>query len=550
MKKIFFSITALVAGLFLLSSCSDFMKESPRSALTYQDYFKTEAHVLGNLNYLYRSGAPTQFASTGAYDCSTVAYTSLLTGYFFDAYEGQELAALYSRTLRRQEKTQNISEDMDGIWDGCYKVINDCNGIIKAVPELVEAGTLTSAKGDQYTGEALFFRAFNYMMLVKFFGDVPKNDNYYTDLTQDTDLPRTPKAEILAQIQADLTSAASKLPDAKFAANGHRITRWTAEAALTDILFWQGKYSEAAVEAKKIIASGKASLAKNENTTDKSAYNKLRTTDDLDEVLYAYEFNADISTNSYTPTHAFDGQAVTLSDKYAIYERCFGPINQYLNVYEPSDLRIQPNQFFHWKYARPDDPSVTWEPYPYSTGLVEGVDNIDFAGMGYNYPGNWYYYDEDAIIKTGSGTKDWNLYRYAEILLDAAESIAQSSGVNAEAAGYLAQVRSRAAGKSVADLTAELQGLGKQAFIEECWKERLREFPFEYKIWDDCVRTGKFPQISRTERGKVEFVNLIGAKTPSGATITEDDLLWPISLNEMQRNPNLRPQNHGYQEAK
>ena len=64
------------------------------------------------------------------------------------------------------------------------------------------------------------------------------------------------------------------------------------------------------------------------------------------------------------------------------------------------------------------------------------------------------------------------------------------------------------------------------------------------------VRTGKFPQISRTERGKVEFVNLIGAKTPSGATITENDLLWPISLNEMQRNPNLRPQNPGYQEAK
>ena len=51
MKKIFFSITALVAGLFLLSSCSDFLKESPRSSLTYQDYFKSEAHVLGNLNY-------------------------------------------------------------------------------------------------------------------------------------------------------------------------------------------------------------------------------------------------------------------------------------------------------------------------------------------------------------------------------------------------------------------------------------------------------------------------------------------------------------------
>ena len=41
MKKIFFSITALVAGLFLLSSCSDFLKEEPKSSLTYQDYFNS-----------------------------------------------------------------------------------------------------------------------------------------------------------------------------------------------------------------------------------------------------------------------------------------------------------------------------------------------------------------------------------------------------------------------------------------------------------------------------------------------------------------------------
>ena len=89
------------------------------------------------------------------------------------------------------------------------------------------------------------------------------------------------------------------------------------------------------------------------------------------------------------------------------------------------------------------------------------------------------------------------------LLLDAAESIAQSQGVTAEAAGYLAQVKARAnmEGKTVAAITADLQKLGKQAFIEECWTERLREFPLEFKIWDDCLRTGKFPVISSTEKG-------------------------------------------------
>ena len=160
---------------------------------------------------------------------------------------------------------------------------------------------------------------------------------------------------------------------------------------------------------------------------------------------------------------------------------------------------------------------------------------------------NWYWYDETAILETGKGTKDWNFYRYAETLLSAAEAIAQSSGVNAEAAGYLAQVKARAnmEGKDVSTIASELQRLGKQAFIEECWKERLREFPLEMKIWDDCVRTGKFPQISATNKGEVQFVDLIGAKNGSGATFKATDLYWPIPVNEIQRNPNLT-QNEGY----
>ena len=183
------------------------------------------------------------------------------------------------------------------------------------------------------------------------------------------------------------------------------------------------------------------------------------------------------------------------------------------------------NQFFHRTYTHP----------------VDGT-TLDMKMLC-----NQYWYDETAILETGKGTKDWNFYRYAETLLSAAEAIAQSSGVNAEAAGYLAQVKARAnmEGKTVAAITADLQKLGKQAFIEECWTERLREFPLEFKIWDDCLRTGKFPVISSTEKGKVTYVDLVGAKNASGATFKSSDLLWPISLNEMQRNPSLT-QNEGY----
>lgn len=152
------------------------------------------------------------------------------------------------------------------------------------------------------------------------------------------------------------------------------------------------------------------------------------------------------------------------------------------------------------------------------------------------------------MLSTGKATKDWNFFRCSEALLAAAEAIAQSEGVTDEAARCLAEVKARSDmnRKTVDQYQAELLTMQKDAFVEECWTERLREFPLEFKIWDDCLRTGKFPYISETEKGKVTYVDLVGATNASGAVFKESDLLWPISLDELQRNKNLT-QNKGYE---
>ena len=166
---------------------------------------------------------------------------------------------------------------------------------------------------------------------------------------------------------------------------------------------------------------------------------------------------------------------------YNIFQRVYGPNARYLNIYTTDDLRGQEQQFFATKYKNPNNDSIWTAP------------SADDRGC-------WYYFDEEAVLKTGRGTKDWNIYRYAETLLDAAESLVQSGGtVTPEAAGYLAMVQARALGKTQAALTTELSALSKEAFIEACWTERLREFPLEYKLWDDCLRTKKFPDISATD---------------------------------------------------
>lgn len=518
MKRLLYIIACI--GLVVMTACNDFLDEDPKSSMTSAAYYKTEAQALSNVNYLYRNGAPGRLSNAGsAYLGPNASIDPMLTGYFTNSYEGQENICLYARLLTRQQNTSNVSSTMNDIWDNCYRAINVANGAIRYIPSISMASTTSS----QLIAEAKFFRAFNYYYLVKTFGDVPLSTDPYESL-DNIYLPRTEKATVYALIETDLKEAVETLPALTFAGNNHRITKYAAAMLLSNVYLRQNKYSDAAAMAK-IVISSPHKLATNDDLALGSAYNKLRSTDDLDEVIYAQEFDAAINSGGWWPTYAFNSAAVSIFGTYSIFERPFGPTNRFLNVYKSDDLRIQPNQFFHWNYTNPAT-GKTWS----STTA-----------------GCWYYYDEEALLNSGKATKDWNFFRLAEALLVAAESIAQSEGVTSEAAGYLAQIKARADihGKTVAQYQTELQSLSKDVFVKECWTERLREFPLEFKIWDDCTRTGMFPVVSETTPGTIEYVSLVGATNGSGAIFKESDLLWPISEDEMQRNPQL-VQNTGY----
>ena len=518
MKKI---LAFLSLGLLFMTSCDEFLEESPKSSLTDVDYYKTEAQATANVNYLYRNGAPRRISyASSAYIGPKASIPGMLTGYFSNSYEGQEVVCRYSRLLTRQDHTNEISDTSDDIWDNCYRSINVANNAIASIPNI----SMDSNTASQLIAEAKFFRAFNYFYLVKTFGDVPllvepaTLENLYPE--------RTAATAVYDQIESDLKDAVDALPAVTFAANGHRISKYVAAMTLADVYFHQGDYANAKTYAKMVIDSPH-SLASNTDLASNSAYNKLRTTDDLDEVIYCQEYDASISNGSWWPTYSFSSAATAVFSTYSIFERVYGPNDQFLNVYDDTDLRIQPNQFFHWEYTNPNT-GKTWT-------APEGQ------------AGCWYYYDEDALLSTGISTKDWNFYRVAEAYLDYAESVAQTEGVNNEAATYLAKIQARAntEGKTETEIKSELLALSANDFIETCWTERLKEFPLEFKLWDDCVRTMKFPVVSETEKGKVTYVDLIGAENAAGATFKETDLVFPISLSELQRNPNL-VQNTGY----
>lgn len=526
MKKIL-TIAVLGATLAGFTACNNFLDEEPKSSITGIAYNQTEAQIIGQVNRLYRNGVPSKIGDNkGAYTISSAAVMCMPTGYFTNEFEGQEVANLYARLLTRQDHTQNVCTGLtDDVWETCYEAIGVANSVLKYIDGIEMANQA------QYKAEAQFFRAWNYFYLVKMFGDVPMITKP-TENSDEIEYPTRTAAETVYTevIIPDLVAAVENLPSATFAGNGHRITKAAAEMLLANVYMMRGDYANAATQLRDIIKSGLFSLTKNDDMKMNSAYNKLRTTDDLAEVIYAYEYDGAIENTGNLPTHAFNQLAEkffatsSTGSKYSLWVNTFGVTDRYLNMYEKDDLRAQPNQFFHWTYEHP----------------------IDHTSITFTSPQNWYWYQEDAIIETGIGNKDWNFFRYAETLLSAAESIAQSEGVTADARQYLAEVKARANmdGLDAATIAAQLPSDSK-SFIEECWKERLREFPLEFKIWDDCLRTKKFPNISATTKGDIQFVDLIGATNASAATFKETDLVWPIPVNEIQRNPNLE-QNPGY----
>lgn len=525
----------LCAGVLLATaSCSDFLEESPKSSLTTAAYITTAEQALSNTNYLYRVGVPSFYGNCSAYTGNDAMCGGYISGYFDNEY-GQESISIYPASLNHN--SQNIAEEMDLIWDEAYSTINVANLGIEQIPN-VEG--ISDALATQYLAESKFFRAYNYFYLVKAFGDVPLSLTASSS-AEALQIPRTPASEVYAQIEADLLDAVAGLSNTSFNASSGRITRPVAYALLADVyLTWSGypvlddHYAEAAAAAQQVIGTGFHSLTLGADDGENSAYNKLRSTDYLPESIYSYEFVTGISTSGWAcssfPAEAMGWGCFTYAMIINNYRARSGLIQ---NIYDPAtDLRIQNQQMYVTSYS-------------YDLGEGEVVREFTPAS-------NYLYFNEEAMLNTNYDDKDRDLYRYAEILLIAAEALVESGGSKTTAAGYLAQVKARAELGAyanytaiVSELTAELAALSDSDFVEEVWGERLRELLLGFKIWDDICRTRQYPTVDAANPGVITYVNVIGADNNWGQTFTENHLLWPISYNEMQRNSALT-QNPGY----
>ncbi|MEO8174690.1 MAG: RagB/SusD family nutrient uptake outer membrane protein, partial [Sediminibacterium sp.] len=183
----------------------------------------------------------------------------------------------------------------------------------------------------------------------------------------------------------------------------------------------------------------------------------------------------------------------------------FYPDSNYLNSFNPSDLRGRHNMGFFYH-------------------------SFSVNGQTYNFPWAIYKFFDKGVLTTAPGSgKGFPLLRYADLLLTYAEAQNEADG-SPNPISYKAvnDIRQRAG------LTPLVPGMSKTAFTQEVWKERYWELGAENKTYFDIVRTQMVYDSKQNT-----FVPIIGFVLPSGSVVNKDYLPFPIPLSEVQINPLL-----------
>lgn len=524
-KNVGLLLIAIMAGA--MCACNDSMDNEKENGEKVSKYTAPE-QAYAAVDALYQTGAPAFYGESTPQDGPPAAMGGFLSGFFDNEAKTEAKLCAYSQQLCIDPT--NITDYLDKIWDRAYQSIGMANEALDNVPYTKE---LTPQQQARLMAESGFFRAFNYFYLVRAFGGVPLVESSEIASAEDN-LPRASLPEVYQLIVSDLQSSIPNLPDTAFTDNHFRISRTTAETLLADVYLTmsgyplqQDCYSQAAEWARKVIKSGKHGLTPNGLTRETSAYNVLRTENRNTEYIYSYK-NQNRKADESVAALSFSKDAANWGVlKARKTNNAYRPTRTLLNLYDSVyDTRMHEQQFFHTFFRYEKEGRTVIQTFPHASYL---------------------WFDREAMQETGISKKDIIIYRHAEVLLMAAEAIAQSEGVTPEAIGYLTDVRARAYSTTDRnEIIKQLAELDKEKFIEQVWLERVREFPFEMKIWTDIQRTRKYPAVNFTKGEKaITFRDIVGTANPWGAVFTERDLLLPISQNKLSTNT-LLEQNPGY----
>ena len=457
--KLIKSLFALLVIAIIFSGCKKFIAYDPHQdyQITADDYFKTaddyQKMVIGTYSPLQWLWANTVIGDV-ATDNSVSGGENATDQIGFQQIDDYQINANNSYLTEA--------------WKSCYEGINRANYLQENKAKLDFPGK------EALYGEVYFLRAYYYFELVKMFGDVPLFADKRLTVSDSKKYPRSPKADVYKQIEADLTAAIAVLPPTNIQKG--RITKYAAQALLGKALLYQNKFDAAAAMLENVV-NGPFSLVTNFGDIF------LQTGENGSESVFEIQYSN--SSPFYDWSNPGRGQG-NLSVQVSGIRNLTGnspygqgwstnlPTANLANAYAAGDKRknVTVLDIEAYKNANPQF-NITYLVAPYkNTGL----------------------YNQKYLPRKGetSGQVELNYLnnfrtiRYADVLLMAAEANNRATAPNdTKAQLYLNRVRQRAFGDQLHNITATGTAL-KQAI----WDERRLELAMEGDRFFDLVRTG------------------------------------------------------------
>lgn len=495
--KIYSLLLIIVLGLF---ACTD-LEEEPVGLLAPEGFFKTESDVEAAIFGAYGRMA------YNFYWGRKISLSIMLLSDMVDIGN----PATPSRRVQINDFTSDEYNGMvSAFWPASYEIISAANAAIAGAESIED---LEDAERDALIAEAKFARSVAYFNLVRLFGDIPHIIEAVSDPEALGDISKTPAADVYDQLIEDLEFGIQYLPMTQNARS--RGSRGSAATMLADVYLTLGNYSEAYSNAKWVI-------------------------DNAVELEYALEadyqdlFNAYLQDASKEPIFVIDFKGLIRGSEG---DDLIGPVTGIIS----SDMQ-------GWDVAVPSlKVYESFDTTDYRTSVAfdteTSVDGVMTPYTEWKYPrphiAKYTRFPGDAQSNNRQTDINYYIYRYADVLLMAAEAGNEVSGPSAELEGYVNLVRTRArnaAGVMNTSPVDVVSGLSKDEFRDMVLEERRIELSFEMKRWWD---------INRRNLGEEVFKGT-NSLEPHDNFNSDYHYLLALPQDELDRNPNLLPQNPGY----
>jgi tetratricopeptide (TPR) repeat protein len=460
--KLFFRTLIIVTLISSISiSCDDFVNIDP--------YYSQDAE-----NF-FRDANDYERALVGAYDLMQTSYLDMWIGEIAsdNSIAGGESVTDSEGLHQIDDMTHGgVNAELRSLFRFMYAGIARTNYLFEAKNKLEFEGK------DRIFAEAHFLRAYYHFELVKFFGDVPVVVDRRLSPTEIAALPRSPKAEVYAQIESDLLAAAAVL-NWTTPVKG-RITKGAALALLGKAYLYQDKFTEAADVLDQVINEGPYALSADfENIFRANNEGNSETVFDIEYV--------GTEGGSYSCFVCLEGFAAVGFHGIRGYEQDPGPA-----IYSSGNSYNLPTQDLvdEFETGDPRLDAAILDIEAFKTEQLPTVINYVVGGGGHTGFYNKKYLKRSDELGAGdddlTSPVNHKVIRYADVLLMAAEAHNRKSAPNdALALQYLNEVRQR---PSVNMPALNVSGA---ALTTAIYHERRVEFAGEGLHFFDLVRTGR-----------------------------------------------------------